>query len=723
MTDENPSARRDDIDGRGAASCGSQTGHTDDRYTVGIVSSVSPADIEELKDAAIAVEIRLGRFGTVVTGTFPGELRETLQSDNRIQYVEPDHRILAPATPTAQRGTEGHGRASYHRRTAKTGVEHIGADIVHTAGLTGDDATVAVLGTGIDSDRARVSVTDGNAFGTTRTEREDTARQPDWPADAGRETVARRLIAADGEGESAVGVAPDADVLAASGREADPKTTVSSLARSITVATDRGADVISIVAGTPQNASALRDACQYAHSENVIVVAAAGVESAREDSVVYPAAFQTVIAVNSPGRSRRANTTDRNPDPELAAPATALVSAGESDSGYETESNPAYAAAHVAGVATLCVAETSLVDTDAIQHHLLATAEQRTVPGESHDSRFVDASNAVLLDEQWETAVDIRPQHGGPAVGMGRVFVTGLDGTLYALSLADGSPVWVHGGDTPITKQPPTLDDGKVYVTRADGGLTALDATAGTPTVEWTVETAAPLQTAPTARGGVVYVGSTDGQVLAFDDTRDGTLVWTADVETPIVSTPAVDGETVYVTTANGQTVAVDGARGSERWRCETTRAADPRGPVVGDGLVYVSADKLYALDPLRNGAVRWEHSAGEIVSTRPVYDPSHGQVVVGSRLGTVAAFDARCGTMYWTVDVGSPVTCPPAVTGDWIQVGADDGTTSLLDGRDGTLLAQRTVGDLQATPTVHEGGTIVTTWDGTVAAFDNVRP
>jgi thermitase len=71
--------------------------------------------------------------------------------------------------------------------------------------------------------------------------------------------------------------------------------TLSSVASGITWATDHGARVISISLGFTASSTTLHSAIQYAHSRNVVIVAAAG--NYGNSAPVYPAAYSEVLGV------------------------------------------------------------------------------------------------------------------------------------------------------------------------------------------------------------------------------------------------------------------------------------------------------------------------------------------------------------------------------------------------------------------------------------------
>lgn len=94
-------------------------------------------------------------------------------------------------------------------------------------------------------------------------------------------------------------------------------------ANGIVWATDHGADVINLSLGGPQDSQLGREAVQYAHDRDVVIVAASGNGSQRNRlaAVSYPAAYPEVIAVGATDfDGRRADYSNGGPNLDLVAP-------------------------------------------------------------------------------------------------------------------------------------------------------------------------------------------------------------------------------------------------------------------------------------------------------------------------------------------------------------------------------------------------------------------
>ncbi len=126
--------------------------------------------------------------------------------------------------------------------------------------------------------------------------------------------------------------------------------TYSDLAKGIIYAADNGARVINMSLGGSNPSSALKSAVDYAHSRNVVLVAAAGNSNG---PVAYPAAYPNVIAVAAVDNSdNKASYSCYGPEISVAAPGSGVFSTVISG-GYDVGSGTSFAAPFVSGLAGL----------------------------------------------------------------------------------------------------------------------------------------------------------------------------------------------------------------------------------------------------------------------------------------------------------------------------------------------------------------------------------
>ena len=176
-------------------------------------------------------------------------------------------------------------------------------------------------------------------------------------------------------------------------------------------------------------------------------------------------------------------------------------------------------------------------------------------------------------------------------------------------------------------------------------------------TLDWSYKTVHTSYTAqPVVANGLVYINSSDGKLRVLDAST-GALrwLWNASVSMPL-STPAVVNGIVYL--GADALYALDATTGSWLWDYSTKGKGDTfTSPVVVNGVVYVgtSSGKLFALNAT-TGARLWVQAAGgsafaPVVANGVVYDGQY----------TIYAVNAANGTILWSkttsIDLGSPCT------------------------------------------------------------------
>lgn len=129
---------------------------------------------------------------------------------------------------------------------------------------------------------------------------------------------------------------------------------------------------------------------------------------------------------------------------------------------------------------------------------------------------------------------------------------------LYVWGLIDEKPIqrgglWSHrlGGDLKFTS---AAAHNTVYVTNIQGQLFARDAATGKP--RWTADIGQQISTAPIVSGQTVLLGTPGGQVYGID-ALTGAASWDFDIGDPISASPIVAGTMMYVVTTEGNLYAV----------------------------------------------------------------------------------------------------------------------------------------------------------------------
>jgi subtilisin family serine protease len=148
-----------------------------------------------------------------------------------------------------------------------------------------------------------------------------------------------------------VAVAPDATVMPLRAFDDNGKTDLFTLAKAIRYARKNGAQVVNMSFGTMTDAKVLREAIDYAHAGNVVLVASAG--NNNTSAPQYPAAYAGVVTVAATDlQDRKASFSNFGSFVFVDAPGTHIISATPGG-GYGMASGTSFSAPMVAGMAAL----------------------------------------------------------------------------------------------------------------------------------------------------------------------------------------------------------------------------------------------------------------------------------------------------------------------------------------------------------------------------------
>jgi subtilisin len=148
------------------------------------------------------------------------------------------------------------------------------------------------------------------------------------------------------------GIAPNAQIMPLRVLNAQGVGTYSDVAEAIIYAADHGASLINASLGGTQSSTLLENAVNYALSRGSQIVAAAGNTGNR---ILYPAAYEPVIAVGSIDRSLEPSSFSPTSQIDLYAPGRDILTT-QIDGGYALMSGTSFAAPQVTGIAALEIA-------------------------------------------------------------------------------------------------------------------------------------------------------------------------------------------------------------------------------------------------------------------------------------------------------------------------------------------------------------------------------
>jgi len=312
----------------------------------------------------------------VIAARVPQQAVVALEKNPLVRYVEPDGVVYAVG------------------QTVPWGIDRVFGDEKHPFGTwissTGSGVKVAVLDTGIAEHKDLMNNIQGyNAF---------TDKEEGFSDGHSHGTHVAGTIAALDNAWGVVGVAPEVDLYAVKVLDDSGSGTWSSIVAGIEWAVSKDIPVINMSLGGSTSSTTLKDACDTAYNNGVLLVAAAGNETwllNRTNNVIYPAKYDSVIAVSaSDSNDNRASFSSNGPEVELIAPGVSINSTVLNNN-YGTKSGTSMASPHVAGVAALVWgADTSLKNTN-IRTILQDTAQNLGISPNHQGYGLVRADLAV----------------------------------------------------------------------------------------------------------------------------------------------------------------------------------------------------------------------------------------------------------------------------------------------------------------------------------------
>ena len=284
---------------------------------------------------------------------------------------------------------------------------------------TGDGVIVAVLDSGVAADHpaltGRVLPGSDHVDGST-----DGTVDP-----VGHGTAVASLIAGH-DGESAVGLAPDATILPVRVLDEDNRyQSAATVAAGVRWAVEHGADVINLSLGGQGYSAALREALDYAMANDVVVVACTGNRPGDGATTVwYPAREPGVVAVPglvwTPGGGLGL-WEDSVTGPATVLSAPAVVNGAHPDGSYRLAQGTSFASALVTAAAALIRARWPELSAGDVVNRLVTTARDLGPAGRDPAYGFgaLDPVAALTADVARVSGnpLDTKARHGTGRLG------------------------------------------------------------------------------------------------------------------------------------------------------------------------------------------------------------------------------------------------------------------------------------------------------------------
>jgi thermitase len=361
------------------------------RLVVGFHPSASPTQRSaSLARAKVTRSAPVARLHATVVTVAPhrlAEVRRALLARADVAYVELDHVARAyDLDSQARTGLAASWVPSDTFLSQQWGLQTLRAEQAWEL-ARGTGVKIAILDTGVDYIHPDLS-------GRVELGRDFVDEDSDPMDVQGHGTHVAGIAAATADdGFGIAGVAPGATILAVRVLDAEGAGDYSQVARGIVHAADRGAKVINLSLGGPEESELLRSAIDYATARGAIVTCASGNESA--SALGYPARYDSCLSVGATDSSdSHASFSNRGAGLDLVAPGAQVLSSVMGGS-HDSWDGTSMATPHVAGVAALLASQglgrRAIVDT------LAATAVDLGPTGRdtTYGAGRVDAAAAV----------------------------------------------------------------------------------------------------------------------------------------------------------------------------------------------------------------------------------------------------------------------------------------------------------------------------------------
>lgn len=228
----------------------------------------------------------------------------------------------------------------------------------------------------------------------------------------------------------------------------------------------------------------------------------------------------------------------------------------------------------------------------------------------------------------WTKPLNV-PIRASPTVANGKIFVVNTESELFALSAEDGRQLWTSRGlpegASVLSNVSPAVSGNSLVVSYASGEVVALDVNSGQQ--RWTDSVTSGISSSsistigdaarPVIDDGVVFAGSRSGRIIATN-LKSGERVWSRDIHA--AQTPWVSGGSVFVVDMNNRLYALDRKAGKVKWATTLPTANIWSGPTLAGGKLWVASNKglLVGVDA-KTGQIATQRDLDNAVFISPI--------------------------------------------------------------------------------------------------------
>lgn len=302
------------------------------------------------------------------------------------------------------------------------------------------------------------------------------------------------------------------------------------------------------------------------------------------------------------------------------------------------------------------------------------------------------------------------------AIVGGTVFVGSQKGELVALSLDNGSVYWKFPTGNPIGESSPAYGNGAVFIGDLGGWINALNASTGQKL--WAFKTNGEIKSSPVVVGDRVLIGSYDEHLYCLN-ARTGSLLWKFKTNGPVHATPGISDGMAFIAGCDEMFRGIRISDGKEVFSV-SSGAYTGASPALRSGSAFYGTfdNEVLSVDlAQRKIAWHYEHPQRKF----PFYSSAAvtpARVVLGGRDKLVHGLTLN-GKVAWTFTTRARVESSPAIAGDRVFVGSNDGRFYVLNLTSGAKLWEFDAGaPLSASPAIANGRIVIGSQDGRLYCF-----
>ena len=205
-------------------------------------------------------------------------------------------------------------------------------------------------------------------------------------------------------------------------------------------------------------------------------------------------------------------------------------------------------------------------------------------------ARIANKDAPMDVARLFEAAGEIWSQ---PLLANGNVYISSLDGNMYAINQNTGAELWRFTGERSLASTPALASD-TLLVGGFDRRLHAVDLDTGRS--KWSFEATDWVWSRPAIEGSTAYFGDFDGNVYSVN-VQTGALTWALDLDKGAVrGAPVVSRGLLIVGTEDGWFVGIEPSTHAIRWQTKLDTAVTADLALAEDGSVLIAPTSCVSL-------------------------------------------------------------------------------------------------------------------------------